>query len=193
MSIKRLIILIAIFLFTAVLSFSQEIAYQKTIEFNRQRLTVEVYKQRYGFLSISNIGGINIGSAALSEIKKWKAYRGFTEISEPEFFKTAGYKEEAEQCNKYYENLKLKEQNSLVGMAVSGLGMVVGTALMTFSNANFFIITGGVLSISGTIGFSISAVIFRAVTNAKNWAPASLAVVVAEDYNRDLRRRVGFE
>jgi len=187
------LLLIFVFFFTAVFTYSQELSEQKTIELNRQRLIVEVYTQRYGLLSVTQLGGMNIGSESLSEVKKWKAYQGFREISEPEFFRIAGYKEEAEQCSKYYENLLIKAQNSLACMAISGIAMIAGTALMTLSNTNFFIATGGVLSLGGSIGFSISAVIFRAVSNAKNWAPASLAIVVAEDYNRDLRRRLGVE
>jgi len=187
---RKVLLLISAFLFSAVLVYSQEIPGQKTIELNRQRLTVEIYVQMYGFLSINRLGGMNIGGASLSEVKKWKAYQGFREISEPDFFEIVGYKEEAERCRKYYENLRLKAQNSFAGMAVSGITMIAGLALITLNNAKFFIVTGSVLSLVGTIGFSIAAVIFKTVSNARNWAPASLALVVAEDYNKCLRRKI---
>jgi len=120
---RKVLLLISAFLFSAVLVYSQEIPGQKTIELNRQRLTVEIYVQMYGFLSINRLGGMNIGGASLSEVKKWKAYQGFREISEPDFFEIAGYKEEAERCRKYYENLRLKTQNSFTCMAVSEVAM----------------------------------------------------------------------
>jgi hypothetical protein len=145
-------------------------------EYQRQRLSIEPIGMSAGFWG----GGWFGGSATGMSWRKWLAYQGFSEISEPEFFEVTGYADEARRAQSHH-NLAIAE--TFGGAFVSVLGLVVvaggyGETPIDWTQADI----GYVISLVG-----LGMVWDGSVRMDRNWAPFDLAKGIADEYNAGLR------
>lgn len=140
----------------------------------RQQLFVKVQDEMIGSVNTKT------GLMTASTITTWTPYRGFTPISEEQFFGLAGFQEEAAQARRFHTNRNIM-------LVVGGVGCFLGLAgMMTpfiddFSNwsMDFMWVSAGLLSAS-------SVPLFLAVFRP-NWATVEIAVRVADIYNAQLQ------
>lgn len=142
----------------------------------REQLLVKVQGQMIGSVNAKT------GLMTASTIRTWTPYKGFTAISEEQFFSIAGFEQEADQARRFHSKRK-------VMLSVGGIGMLLGLAgMMTpflddFSNwsMDFMWISAGVLTAS-------SIPLFMAVFRP-NWATVEIAIRVADTYNASLAKK----
>jgi hypothetical protein len=173
---KRIISLSVIILFSGYVVFAQELNQEQTFLYNRMALSVEV---ETGF-----IGSINQSSGMIygSQVKIWTGYKGFSPVSEEEFFTLAGYSYEAMQAKKYH--------STSIGFIWGGLaGVVAGIGLFAACIGQ---------SDSGTLGIRIGAVVISSTGSTLSligllrgqWATANNAINIADQYNNILKKQI---
>lgn len=146
-------------------------------DYNRERLTIEPIGMSVSLWS----GGPFLGSSSGMSWRKWTAYRGFSLISEPDFFRVTGYEEEAEKAENHHTGAVMET----VG---GGLLAVIGLALLSNGYGDMPVdwtqarigylaaITGLALAWDGSVRMD------------QNWAPFDLANGIANQYNAELLR-----
>lgn len=144
-------------------------------DFNRERLTIEPVGMSASLWS----GGLYAGSATGMTWRKWLAYRGFTKISEPEFFRTTGYEQEAKLAETF-RTLTIAE--AVGGVALAGLGL-----LLLSSGYDDRPVDWGQVR----VGYAASIVGIAltwdgSIRMEQNWAPYDLAKDIASQYNARL-------
>lgn len=140
-------------------------------EFNRQRLTIEPVGMSAGFWS----GGLYGGSATGMSWRKWLAYKGFSLISEPEFFRVAGYEEEAGRAERHHTG-------AIMEAVGGGLLATMGLVVLADSDGDASLL--GVLMAAAGIGLTWDG----SIRMDQNWAPFDIAKDVADQYNSQLLR-----
>lgn len=140
-------------------------------EFNRQRLTIEPVGMSAGFWS----GGLYGGSATGMSWRKWLAYQGFSLISEPEFFRVAGYEEEAGRAERHHTGAIME--------AVGG-GLLATMGLVILADSDGDVPLLGILTAVAGIGLAWDG----SIRMDQNWAPFDIAKDVADQYNSQLLR-----
>ena len=84
--------------------------------YNRRKLNIELTTKTSGGAFATPIGKSAVGGFGAETSRKWKAYKGFDNISELQFFQLTGYNKESEKIIKFRNNMKK--------MAVGGLGLL---------------------------------------------------------------------
>lgn len=175
---RRIGLVFVVVALSAVYVAAQDMTAEQEREFNRQRLNVEVTQQFSGFVSL------RYGMMGGESTTRWKGYRGFTQISEPEFYRIAGYEEEARQAERFRRGGVQMTIWGGVGYTI-GMGIIVAAAGVPYDQDQLFgtlMVAGGTIAIGSAfpLGFGISRLM-------RNWSPASQSVSVAEEYNSVLR------
>jgi hypothetical protein len=154
---------------------SQTPALVDDIDYNRQRLSVEPVGMSAGLWG----GGPYLGSSSSMSWRKWLAYKGFSLISEPEFFQITGYEEEAQRAQSHYSGAIAE---TVGGGLLATVGLVFlaagyGETPIDWTQANI----GYLSALTGL------AVMWHGGTRMdQNWAPYDLAKGIADQYNARL-------
>jgi hypothetical protein len=142
--------------------------------FNQQKLSFDTQSGSTGSIS-------EYGSISLTNYKFWVPYQGFNKISEGDFFRIAGYEEEAKEVDSY-----LRVRNWLT---FGGLGVMLAGVYLTETSGNTYddpaYITGSLLAIVGSGAAAGGVFMFFS-----NKYPANIAENVAEDFNNRLKERI---
>jgi hypothetical protein len=97
--------------------------------FTRERLTVEVISKTTGSAAATPIGQSVIAGYGSETTRKWKAYKGFEQISEEGFLRIAGYDKEADVVKNYISSNKTMIWGGLLamiaGMPILGKGITM--------------------------------------------------------------------
>lgn len=149
-----------------VITMAQSLSKSQEREFSRKKLSIETI----GISTIRFTEDFTFGMGR--EWRKWRAYRGFSLITEANFFQIAGYSEESEMARSY--------RQKIINLTISGLGVTgIGMIIMTDKENIRF----GYLVASFGIGLGMAG----ALKMNTNWAPYSLAADIASEYNYNLR------
>jgi hypothetical protein len=148
-------------------------------------------------LSIEAEGrGLAAGDRHLTAVrswKKWQAYEGFFEVSEPDFLRIAGYPDEAEKAQRC-----ANAANSLFGtgvtVSVTGLAVMIGGGLAVQVSdktrpLGYTLLIAG----SGVASVGLGFVVGGGIRRQRNWAPLSLVESIAAEHNAKLRARLGIQ
>lgn len=123
------------------------------------------------------------------EIQRWQAYQGFSEISEPEFFRIAGFPQAADKAATWKTNKSALVTSILFGALTIASGVALGTRCQPdgcptgdIEALGWFV--GGLTSGAITIGY------IPRIRRSGNWAPYSRAQAAASTYNRSLYEKL---
>lgn len=146
-------------------------------DYNRERLTIEPMGMSADIWS----SGPFVGTGSGMTWRKWLAYKGFSQVSEPEFFRLTGYPDEAEKAQGHYK--------AAIGeMIGGGLLAVVGCIFLAGgygdSPVDWTQVDIGYLA--GIVGVALTW--DGSVRMDHNWAPFGLVNGIAEQYNERLLR-----
>ena len=157
--------------------------------FNQQKLSIEPEG-----VSFNSFG---LGIYSISTWRRWTAYKGFSPLSEHEFFSITGYEAEAQKAKVYRST-----NNSLIVMG-AGLGIagtvatVIGAMNTTTRHYDYgYGVEGDIEEADPDEGLIIGGLIASAVGTgllyagiiglSKNWAPYATVEGIADGYNRKL-------
>jgi hypothetical protein len=144
----------------------------------------------------------NYGVRSLQGSHRWLAYQGTTWLREEEFFTLAGCPEASAKVKSYRShNRKMVAVGS--GLTIAGgiaftVGMLrtrkeyyympyQGRTWSRESDPNIGLVIGGSAAI--VVGFAL-AYVYGVDRSSKNWAPASKAQEICDDYNRRLVKEI---
>lgn len=173
-------------LLTTILATAQS----QKMQYLRKRLTVEVEKTiiaSYHDWDVFLDASMRYGGAGLEikESKKWHCYKGGMKISEGKFYGIAGLNDYASMAYSY-KNKKALFTYGGWAMVVIGVGMFVTDYAMAYSGDELR--NPSALSYIG-LGVEVVGVTFAIIgmTRPPKLTKASFAVMVADEYNRQLR------
>ena len=168
-------------------------AQEKSIQFLQNKLTVEVENKIIAscvdwdnYLTQSaRIGGAKL---RIKESKKWDGYKGGFNISEWEFFKTAGLHKQANASKSYHSTTSFLNWGGF-GVTIVGLALcAIGSKWFT-KTAEEWDTTESILCYSGFGGFCVGITMgIVAYSRPKKIFPVSFAIEVADDYNKRLKK-----
>jgi hypothetical protein len=142
-------------------------------EYQSKRLSITTTEQ--ASLHVSSSGGSG------EQWTQWKAYEGFKELTEEDFFVKTGYPNEAEKVASAQSS---REAWIYGGLAASALGWILAITADTDSEstgAGVQLVSGVVLGLGGLTAAGVAVVEGR-----KNTFPYSTVYPIAEHYNRKL-------
>ena len=146
-------------------------------------LTVEVNGRAYGS-AWASAGPLGIsGIAEVERVKTWKGFKGGLPVSEAQFYNIAGYTEVALRARSYRSTADCLTWGGF-STALVGLGLLTVGAVKVANSPGTpqpaLGISGGILALGG-----ILAEIVGVGQRSRNLTPASFAVQVADEYNRE--------
>ncbi len=161
-------------MFMVIVCYGQELTVDQLKLYNRQRLSAEPRQSGIGFLGQ--------GTISYSQTQQWTAYKGTTIIQEPEFFRIAGFEEDAVAA----------EQHGQFTMTLlfGGLASCVVSALVALVFQDNYIIAMPCVVVSTV---SIGAVYAGIGMIGRQKAPYSMALEVADNYNARLKRQISYK
>ena len=177
--------------------------------YNRRKLNIELTTKTSGGAFATPIGKSAVGGFGAETSRKWKAYKGFDNISELEFFQLTGYNKESEKIIKFRNNMK---KMTLAGLGLLGIGIKIlsisperpacgygGLGAWSGSqecwderseaeakqdaNFGYFMLFGGIGS--GLITYAIIK-----LSGTTNYHPYSTVDGIAEEYNKKLMQKI---
>jgi hypothetical protein len=160
------------------------------IEYNRNKLTIEVVGQTTGNFGGSSYGGLFGGRSEGTAWKQWTAYKGMgNPIKESEFYTLVGYDDEAARA-------LMREEKITNAMTFGPIASIGGLILMYIPKTETvhyeylgdieettypFLWPGALVSLAGS-GFWYWGSQQRRI----NFSPASTVQQIAEDFNQNL-------
>jgi len=170
----RLVMLIILVFGIVNSSFAQVgLSEEQKKKYEKNKLSVEVTGMA--------MGSYSAGMVSATSWRKWHAYKGFTPISEEEFFRKTGYEEEARQAASFR-----KKGNMLFwgGLTACTLGVIL--ALISGEDEDGYteyplLGYGAIIGVAGLVPMVMS-IGYRTT----NWAPYSSVEGIADDYNKQL-------
>lgn len=190
---KRVLIIVVLiaFVFSNVfgVSISDLSSSQKT-RYNNERLSVSTGLTTSMTGGVYSMGGGYAASSMSGRTKEvWTSYVGNSPILKSDFFRIAGYPEEAVR---YEELIKHNRKMDTIGWAVFGAGTivsVVGTIMMGLDIGEDGFLDGLIISSVGLGIMTISLPIFYAKKDESMFS-VSFAIRIAEDYNESLLEKL---
>ncbi len=162
----------------------KELSEEQLKFYNRNKLSIEIKKSGLGYASL------NTGLISYSEWRKWQAYQGFIKIPEEKFFNITGYEYEANKAQEYRKTTNLLLYSGGAVYLV-GMGLIISSLAVEYDDPNYDqkvdtrLYGGLAIGLVGAIPFGVG--IDRSY---KNWAPASKAKEIAEEYNEELIKKI---
>jgi hypothetical protein len=153
--------------------------------FMKRKLSVEVVGRSQYSVNYS------AGTGSGVRWRQWLAYEGFARISEPEFFRRAGYKREALAAEEYHaatrRTLWQAGCASVTGLLLSGIALAAGNSYDdAWEPAAVPWTIAGIVGIcTATAGALCSMGGWKRMDT--NWAPVSTVEGIADEYNHRLR------
>jgi hypothetical protein len=191
--LSGLVLSILVVCATGILAQEPELTEDQQKAFNQRKLSLEVQ-------------GISMGSFGSSIYsattwRRWTAYKGFTPMTEQEFFLLTGYENEAARARSYKNGCDGMTAAGIILAIAGGVAAVIGASRTTTTHYDYgYGIEGDIeesdpdegLFIGGLVVCAIgSGLLWAGIAGSQmNWAPYATVEGIANDYNKQLLIRI---
>lgn len=170
-----ILIAVGLVFITALMAAQEELSPEQKRALNNEKLVVEAFGQ--GFGGIGATGTINVTTWT-----SWIAYKGFSQISEAEFFSVAGYEREAENAISFHETgVTLR----IAGFSLLGIGLISSLGIGMPTDSDVFIWGGLISVLAGAVPTMLGMLRLN-----QNRYPYTMASDIAEEFNAFLIREL---